>query len=72
MFQVWYYVLADGDGRMHPDADLTEAHSVFPGLLRLSPRDQKRRLAGAIEEYRADHELLRDPRTEPHFVLDGI
>jgi len=72
VFQVWYYVLADGDGRMHPDAALTEAHSVFPGLLRLSRRDQKRRLAGAIEEYKADQELLRDPRTEPPFVLDAI
>jgi hypothetical protein len=38
----------------------------------LSRRDQKRRLAGTIEEYKADQELLRDPRTEPPFVLDAI
>jgi hypothetical protein len=44
VFQVWYQVLADAEKRMNPDVDMIGAHRVFPGLVELSRKDQKRRL----------------------------
>ena len=51
VFQVWYQVLADGDRRMNPDVDMTGAHRVFPRLIELPRKDQKRCLARTIERY---------------------
>jgi hypothetical protein len=64
VFQVWYQVLADGDHRMKPAADMRGAHSVFPGLIDLSRKEQKRRLVRVVTKYQNDRKLLRDPKTE--------
>lgn len=73
VFQVWYQVLADAEKRMNPDADMRHAHRVFPGLVELSRKDQKRRLLRAIQKYKGDKKLLRDPRTEIQpLILNAI
>jgi DNA invertase Pin-like site-specific DNA recombinase len=64
VFQVWYQVLADAEKRMNPDVDMIGAHRVFPGLVELSRKDQKRRLTRAIEKYKDDKKLLCDAKTE--------
>jgi hypothetical protein len=64
VFQVWYQVLADGGHRMNPGADMVGAHGVFPRLIALSRKEQKRRLARAITKYQNDRKLLRDLKTE--------
>jgi hypothetical protein len=73
VFQVWYQVLADAEKRMNPDVDMIGAHRVFPGLVELSRKDQKRRLVRAIEKYKGDKKLHRDPKTETQpLVLNAI
>jgi hypothetical protein len=73
VFQVWYRVLADAEKRMNPDVDMIDAHRVFPGLVELSRKDQKRRLVRAIEKYKGDKKLHRDPKTERQpLVLNAI
>ena len=69
VFQVWYQVLADGDHRMNPDADMRGAHNIFPRLIELSRREQKRRLARAISKYQNDKKLLHDPKTETQLLV---
>jgi hypothetical protein len=64
LFQVWYQVLADGDRRVNPEADMRDAHRVFPRLIELGRKEQKRRLARAIGKHQKDRKLLRDPATE--------
>lgn len=69
VFQVWYQVLADGDHRMNPAADMRGAHKTFPGLIELPRKEQKRRLARVINKYQNDKRLLRDPKTETQLLV---
>jgi hypothetical protein len=67
VFQVWWY--ATNESRMNPDGDPTPYRSIFPGITDHSRDDQKRRLRRAVEKYRKNEDILRDPRTEPGSLL---
>jgi hypothetical protein len=62
VFQVWWYAL--NERKLAPDADLAVIRKVFPNIMATDRVEQKRRLRRAIEKYRDDKAVLRDPRTE--------
>jgi len=54
--------------RMTPETDPTPFRKAFPDIRRRQRTEQKHMLRRAIERYRGNEEILRDPRTEPHYL----
>ncbi|MFD1942289.1 hypothetical protein [Paradevosia shaoguanensis] len=66
VFQLWWYAM--NEERMTPETDPTPFRKAFPDIRRRQRTEQKRMLRRAIERYRGNEEILRDPRTEPHYL----
>ncbi|TAX22776.1 hypothetical protein ELI02_28025 (plasmid) [Rhizobium leguminosarum] len=62
VFQVWWY--ATNPDSMNPDVDPSPWQTIFPKIDARPRPEQKRRLRRAIEKWRHDKEIIRDPRTE--------
>ena len=69
VFQVWWY--ATNPSSMNADTDTKPWESVFPNISKQSRQEQKRRLRRAVEKWRANSEILRDPRTELKSLCAG-
>jgi hypothetical protein len=67
VFQVWWY--ATNEQRLNPATDPTPFRSVFPDIMKVERKEQKRRLARAVEKYRHNPGILSDQRTEPGTLI---
>jgi hypothetical protein len=67
IFQVWYFALYPE--KLNPDADVTAPERMFPNLPRLERSEQKRALRKAIEFFRDDLTIMRDPQTDRHPLI---
>lgn len=62
VFQVWWFAL--NEEKLAPGADLDTIRRAFPDISACHRTEQKRRLRRAVEKYRDEVEVLKDPRTE--------
>lgn len=66
IFQVWWYAVYED--KLSPWTDVKEIRRIFPELRDEPRKEQKRRLRRVVEKYRADKNLLSDPRTEARLL----
>jgi hypothetical protein len=59
---MWWYAL--NETKLAAGSDLDTIRKAFPGITSCDRTERKRRLRRAVEKYRKNAEILRDPRTE--------
>jgi hypothetical protein len=62
VFQTWWYAL--NESKLHPNEDVSRFRTMFPDIMLVERREQKRRLKRAVEKYSRSKALLLDPKTE--------